>query len=44
MQGLSWKEALINIQDAIKGYLLSLEKHNEPVPPSNLEEVVEVNI
>ena len=43
-QGNSRNEALINIQDAIKGYLLSLEKHNEPVPPSILEEVVEVNI
>ena len=43
-QGNSRNEALINIQDAIKGYLISLEKHNEPVPPSILEEVVEVNI
>ncbi len=43
-QGNSRNEALINIQDAIKGYLLSLEKHKEPVPPSILEEVVEVNI
>ena len=43
-QGNSRNEALINIQDAIKGYLISLEKHKEPVPPSILEEVVEVNI
>ena len=31
-QGKSRKEALENIQDAIKGYLESLRKHNEPVP------------
>ena len=31
-QGKSRKEVLINIQDAIKGYLESLRKHNEPVP------------
>ena len=32
-QGRSRKEALENIQDAIKGYLESLKKHKEPVPP-----------
>jgi len=31
-QGKNRKEVLINIQDAIKGYLESLRKHNEPVP------------
>jgi len=31
-QGKSRKEVLINIQDAIKGYLESLRKHDEPVP------------
>ena len=36
------KEALGNIQDAIKGYLESLEKHNEPIPPSIVEEIGEV--
>ena len=30
-QGKSRKEVLENIQDAIKGYLESLRKHNEPV-------------
>lgn len=29
-------EALENIQDAIKGYIESLKKHNEPIPPSIL--------
>lgn len=41
-QGKTRKEALENIQDAIKGYLESLKKHNEPIPPSIDEEVVEV--
>jgi len=31
-QGETRKEALENIQDAIKGYLESLKKHNEPIP------------
>ncbi len=43
-QGKSRKEALENIQDAIKGYLESLKKHNEPIPPSIEEEIVEVTI
>jgi len=30
-QGKSRKEVLENIQDAIKGYLESLRKHDEPV-------------
>ena len=41
-QGKTRKEALINIKDAIKGYLQSLKKHNEPIPPSVSEEMVEV--
>ena len=32
-QGKTRKEALENIQDAIKGYLESLKKHNEPIFP-----------
>jgi len=31
-QGNGQKEVLLNIQDAIKGYLESLRKHDEPVP------------
>ncbi len=42
-EGKSRLEALSNIKDAIKGYLESLRKHNEPIPPSINEEVVEVN-
>lgn len=32
-QGKTREEALINIQDAIKGYLESLRNHDEPIPP-----------
>lgn len=42
-QGKTRSEALENIQDAIKGYIGSLKKHNEPIPPSITEEVVEVS-
>lgn len=43
-QGRTREEALENIQDAIKGYLESLRKHNEPIPPSIEEEIVEVAV
>jgi len=43
-QGLTRREALENIQEAIRGYLASLRKHDEPVPPPIEEEVVEVGI
>ncbi len=42
-QGKSREEALENVRDAIKGYLESLKKHNEPVPPPIDEEIVEIN-
>ena len=42
-QGKTRDEAIKNIKDAIHGYLISLKKNNEPVPPSIYEEVVEVN-
>lgn len=42
-EGKTRKEALVNIQDAIKGYLESLKKHDEPIPPSITEEIVEIN-
>ena len=41
-QGKTRKEALENIKDAIDGYLESLKKHNEPIPPAIDEELVEV--
>ena len=33
-QGSTRGEALANIQEAITGYLKSLRKHDEPVPPA----------
>ena len=43
-QGKARKEAIENIQDAIPGYLESLKKHGEPIPPPIDEEIVEVAI
>ena len=43
-QGKTRKEALENIKDAIKGYIESLDKHNEPIPPSIEEEILEVAV
>ena len=43
-QGATRELALQNIQDAIKGYLESLKKHGDPVPPSIDEEIIEVNV
>ncbi len=42
-QGISRNEALSNIKDAIEGYLTSLKKHNEAIPPSIYEEILEVS-
>jgi antitoxin HicB len=41
-QGKTREAAVQNIKDAIAGYLDSLKKHNEAVPPSISEEAVEV--
>lgn len=41
-QGKTRAEALKNIQEAIEVYLDSLKAHNEPIPPSIDEEIVEV--
>jgi predicted RNase H-like HicB family nuclease len=41
-QGDTRQEALENIREAIAGYLESLADHQEPVPPSIHEEIVEV--
>ncbi len=41
-QGKTRSEALKNIQEAIEVYIESLKSHNEPVPPSIDEEIVEV--
>ena len=42
-QGATRAEALVNIKDAISGYLASLAQHNEPVPAPITEELVEVS-
>jgi predicted RNase H-like HicB family nuclease len=42
-QGETRDKALANIKDAIEGYIASLKKHNEPIPPVD-EELVEVNV
>jgi antitoxin HicB len=42
-QGKTRDEAISNIKDAVEGYLVSLKKHNEPIPPSIMEEMIEVN-
>ncbi len=42
-QGKTREKAVENIKDAIEGYLVSLKKHNEPIPPSIKEEIVEVH-
>jgi predicted RNase H-like HicB family nuclease len=41
-QGKTRAESLKNIQEAIEVYLESLKAHDEPVPPSINEEIVEV--
>jgi len=43
-QGRTRKESINNIQDAIKGYITSLKKHDEPIPPAITEEVIEVAV
>ncbi|MDG6997079.1 MAG: type II toxin-antitoxin system HicB family antitoxin [Nitrososphaerota archaeon] len=42
-QGKTRKEAVANIKDAIDGYIASLKKHKEPIPPPIQEETVEVS-
>lgn len=41
-QGKTRQEAKENLKDAIIGYLASLKKHNDPIPPSIEEEIIEV--
>lgn len=42
-QGRTRSEAADNIREAIEGYLKSLRKHGEPIPPSIQEEIIEVS-
>ncbi len=41
-QGKKREEAITNIKDAIKGYLESLKKANEPIPSLISEEIIEI--
>jgi len=41
-QGKTREDALVNIREAIEGYIESLEKHGDPVPPTITEEIVEI--
>ena len=41
-QGKTRAEVLRNIKEAIEVYIESLKVHNEPIPPSIDEEIVEV--
>lgn len=43
-QGKTRAETLKNIQDAMAGYLESLKKHNDPIPPSIHEEIVDIAV
>jgi len=44
LRGKTREEAISNIKDAIAGYSASLKKHDEPIPLSIEEELVEVNV
>ncbi len=41
-EGRTRAEATENIKEAIEGYIKSLKKHGDPVPPGIFEEVIEV--
>lgn len=43
-QGTTRADVLVNIKDAIVGYLESVKKHGDPLPPPISEEVVEVSV
>jgi predicted RNase H-like HicB family nuclease len=43
-QGKTREEAVKNVKEAIAGYVESLRAHNEPIPPSIGEEVVDVAV
>ena len=43
-QGNTREDAVANIKDAISGYVSSLKKHDEPIPLSIDEEIVEVHL
>lgn len=38
-QGRTKEEAIANITEAIRGYIVSMRKHGEPIPTTEVEEV-----
>ncbi|MFH0922121.1 MAG: type II toxin-antitoxin system HicB family antitoxin [Fibrobacterota bacterium] len=42
-QGKTRAQALVNIKDAMEGYVESLRKHGDPIPTSISEDVVEIS-
>ena len=42
-QGNTREEAINNIKEAMEGYVESLRKHKEPIPPPIHEELVELD-
>ena len=43
-QGKTRDDSITNIKDAISGYMASLRKHGDPIPPSIDEETVDVHV
>ena len=43
-QGKTKEEAVVNIKDAIRGYLESLKKHNEEIPIKDISQITEVTV
>ncbi len=43
-QGKTRDEAMLNVREAVAGYVESLRVHDEPIPPSIGEEVVDVAV
>jgi antitoxin HicB len=43
-QGKTRDEVHGNIKEAIQGYLESLKKHDEPIPPPITEEIIEIAV
>ena len=43
-QGSTRDEALLDVREAIEGYVESLRTRNEPIPPSIHEEVIDVAV
>lgn len=42
--GNTRSEAIVNIKDAMEGYLTSLAKSGDPIPAPVSEEIVDVNV